>query len=212
VAPHLEGAGRCPHCGGLTVTEPSTALRWRCGACGGGQIPGVALEPGAQAVHGLSRARRLGVNRVSALILAAGALAAAFVAWMLAALSLLLHGPFVAVMMGGLGIGAFMGSGALRGWAQRLGAAAREALDEAWADAAATLAQARGGSITAPELAQVTRIPEADAEAILGRLSARGARVMVDADLQLRYRVGEMPSLASETENDDDRARGRADR
>jgi uncharacterized protein YhaN len=182
----------CPHCGGTTTTEPSRALRYVCGACGSPRIPGlqelgVKLDRGATTALAHAKtewakhlmARFVGFALVvMALFLAALALVAAATG----------HG---APAFGAAAIAAldFALATAVWSFARARLKASRESLDAGWASAASQIAQKRGGRITARELAVAMQTTEADADAILSKLSLGGARVEVDDDAQLHYRV-----------------------
>ncbi len=65
-------------------------------------------------------------------------------------------------------------------------------LEAAWASVAGELLRARGGAITAAELAYALRTDEGHAEALLAKLSADGrARVAVTEQSDLSYRTVE---------------------
>lgn len=73
--------------------------------------------------------------------------------------------------------------------AGRRNADARAKLDEAWGRVAEEVLQARGGELTAPELARAMHTDEAHAAGLLSRLSAAGrVRVAVRDDAELAYR------------------------
>jgi hypothetical protein len=177
----------CPHCGGQTTSEPSRDLRWVCGACGGARVPGVTL--GAASVALLARAKSDRTRQTGASFVAAGLVAMAL---FLAAIALLAavtgHGV---PAFGAAGLAAADFAVAMGAWrfARKSAAASRDALDGAWANAAALVARKHGGEITARDLARTLKTSELDADAILAKLSAGGASVEVDDDAQLHYRV-----------------------
>jgi len=101
------------------------------------------------------------------------------------------------------------------GYARKRAVSSRDALDAAWATAAAQVARKHGGQITARELASTLKTSEADADAILAKLSASGASVEVDDDAQLHYRVDPAADPAAadpESPNMTESQRGTANR
>lgn len=93
---------------------------------------------------------------------------------------------------------------ALVAWrrAGRRDAEARAKLDEAWERVAEEVLQARGGELTAPELARTMHTDETHAAGLLSRLSAAGrVRVAVRDDAELAYREeGDEAGAAPEAE------------
>ncbi len=183
---------RCPHCGGTTTTEPSVALRAVCGACGGARVPGLAalgVTLSREAIQALARAKSERTKERSAKVVA---FSLVFMALVVSAIA----GVAAATGHGGPAFGAAALAAidfalAVFAWTFARGprSASRDALDSAWASVAVQIAQKRGGQITARELAEALRTPEADADAILAKVSLGGARVEVDDEAQLHYRV-----------------------
>ena len=187
--PPLTDADRCPHCGARAVLLPSATLRWACGVCGGARVLGLAGPPDATTVAGLVGARQ--------------ARAAAF-GWRVAVVALLVTSGMVlavaalialasrtaGLVLAAVGIAFAVLALSLRGRRARALAAAARDLDAAYAGAAETIARARGGSLTAADLARVMKIDEPTAEAILTSLSVQSrVRVDVGDDAQLQYRA-----------------------
>ena len=106
-----------------------------------------------------------GARRDGALFLAAIALVAAATA----------HGV---PALGAAALAAIDFAMAMAAWsyAKKRALSSRDALDTAWASAAAQLARKQGGQITARDLASALKTSDADADAILARLSARRRR------------------------------------
>jgi hypothetical protein len=109
-----------------------------------------------------------------------------------------LAGVLLAVVAG-VAFALAMGS-ALRARARR--SEARVKLDEAWSTVAGELVAARGGDVTAANVAKALSIDEAYAQTLLSELSAEGrVRVAVRDDAQLSYTPA--PATAVEAETSD---------
>jgi hypothetical protein len=174
----------------MAVIEPSRSLRWRCAVCGAGRIPGVA----ASTLGAGTKAKLVAVQRGRAIELGAGIgalvlAASAVMVGLVAAFAFALHATVTGVVLAGLGVVAALVALRLRGASRKNGAAWRSALDDAWTDGAEIIARGQGGTLTAPELATAMRISEGDAESLLSQLSVEGARVSVDDEAGLRYRI-----------------------
>lgn len=86
--------------------------------------------------------------------------------------------------------------------ARRRDAAAQVALDDAWAIVAEEVVRAHGGELTSQGLASALRLDDDAADAILTGLAVRDrARVDVDANADVVYRVG---ALGEAREPEDD--------
>jgi len=190
----------CPHCGALARLEPSAALRWRCGVCGGPVVPtedGVRRSGDELAdLVVAQRARAIAVGWKAAGVLLGG------VALMAVGLAVLLWGlsraAFAVVTVLAVGAAALAALTARR--SGRSDREARDRLDRAWQKAAADVLRARGDEVTAAQLAKAMHTDEAHAEALLGQLSALGqARVDVRDDADLGYRIAG-DELAGEAE------------
>jgi hypothetical protein len=182
----------CPHCGAVARLEPSTALRWRCGVCGGPVVP---TEDGAPRSHGelgdlvaAQRLRAIALGwRAAALVLGGVALMAIGVALLLLGLS---HTAFAVLAV--LGLGAAALAAVTAGRAGRRSLEARERIDLAWQKAAGDVLRDGHAQVTAAQLAATMHTDEAHAESILTHLSALGqARVDVRDDADLGYRIAE---------------------
>jgi hypothetical protein len=182
----------CPHCGAVAHFEPSAALRWRCGVCGGPVVP---TEDGAHRSHGelgdlvaAQRLRAIAVGwRAAAIVLGGVALMAIGVALLLLGLS---HTAFAVLVV--LGLGAAALSAVTAGRAGRRSLEARERIDLAWQKAAGDVLRDGHAEVTATQLAATMHTDEAHAESILAHLSALGqARVDVRDDDDLGYRIAE---------------------
>ena len=192
VAPSY-GLEKCPHCGGLTAAIAHDELRWVCGACGGPVIPGVDAtkldEEATRELRAVVKARS-GKALRNVLLATLISFALGFV---------LLPARWLALALGAasLLVAAFTSfvEGSRR---EKRHASAELTLLEAWTRAAAYVASARGGFITAKELGELTRISVDDAEEILTRLSVDRGRVDIGADQQLHYRVDASEPLDSE--------------
>jgi hypothetical protein len=94
---------------------------------------------------------------------------------------------------GVLAVGAVFAAGLAVAGARRSrarSAQAREALERAWLHVAGEVVAARGGELTAAQLAEAMRTDERHAEALLAQLSAAGrVRVEVRDDAELAYRT-----------------------
>ena len=180
---------KCPHCGALAEVERSTLLRWRCAVCGGPLVPSEGVERPHGELGSLVRAQRA---RAMALGWTAAVVLFVCIAVMGAGVGALLWtaSHMAGLVLSGVGAGAAMLAIASRVRSGRRNAEARKALDEAWQRAADEVLQARGGELTAPELATLMRTDQEHAEALLSGLSAGGrARVEVRDDAELAYRV-----------------------
>jgi hypothetical protein len=204
--PKLTDSDTCPHCGGRAIVEPSAALRWACGVCGGARILGLGAPPSAPVVRALVGARQ---KRAAAIGWGVAAFGLAFAGFAAAGLALILwfasHAAGVVVGV----VAAMVLIGALRARSARARGQAQwtAELDVAYAAAAEQLAKERGGAITSADVAQAMRIDVAVADAILGALAVQSnVRVDVGDDAELHYRVGQGDAPAS-TEPQDDAAR-----
>jgi hypothetical protein len=157
--------------------------------CGGPLVPSEGVERAHGELGSLvkaQRARAIAVGWTAAVVLFA------CVAVMGAGLGALLWSSshLAAWIMTGIGAGAALLGIVSRVRAGRRNAEARVALDDAWQRAANDVLRARGGELTAADLAQVMRTDEEHAEVLLSGLSAVGrARVEVRDDAELAYRV-----------------------
>ena len=180
---------KCPHCGALAEVEPSTALRWRCAVCGGPLVPTPDVQRPQGELASLVRAQRA---RAMALGWTAAVVVLTFMGLMGGGLGLLLWSAshLAAGVLGGIGAASFLFALISKTRSSARNGEARAALDQAWQQAANEVLQARGGELTAPELARVMRTDQEHAEALLSGLSAGGrARVEVRDDAELAYRV-----------------------
>jgi hypothetical protein len=181
----------CPHCHALAEVERSTAVRWRCGVCGGPVVPGDGSFPRDDrelaSLVAAARARGMAIGWAAGgvVLLATGviALPVVLLLWSIP----IAHVAALAVASVAAAALALAGLSAARYRARA--AEARAKLEEAWRSVADELLRARGVDVTAPDLARALRTDEAHAEALLSGLSSEGhARVAVDDDAQLSYR------------------------
>ncbi len=101
---------------------------------------------------------------------------------------LLLVAWLPAAILGGIGVVAFVMGMAMRGRARKNDDVAQTDLEAAWESVAHEVLRARGGELTAKELAQVMRTTEPHAETMLTALSVNDrARIDVGDDAELRY-------------------------
>lgn len=199
----------CPHCRATAAAEPSATLQWRCAVCGGPLVPSDTSFPRSGAELG-------------SLVGAARASGMAF-GWTAAAITLGIVAAFALVVALVLGHAAPMGAmvlGIVGGAAATLAIAgglrannrrreARNLVEQAWASVAGELLAARGGALTAAEVARALSIDEPYAERLLSELSAEGrVRVAVSDDAQLSYRPSS-PDLEEERSADTADAEGR---
>ena len=213
----------CPHCGGTTTIEKHRALRWICGACGGPIVPVDAtglpwLARSNAELASLVRAKR---TRAIAFGWTAGMIMLVVSALLALGLGglLLLVAWLPSAILGGLGVVLFALGMAMRSRARASDAIAQTELDAAWESVADEVLRARGGDVTAKDLAQAMRTTEAHAETMLSALSLHDrARVAVDDDAELRYsagpanaaplvRIADDAAATEQTETRDDRAR-----
>lgn len=200
----------CPHCRATAAAEPSATMRWRCAVCGGPLVPSDASFPRSGAELG-------------SLVGAARASAMAF-GWTAAAITLGIVASFALVVALVLGHAAPMGAmvlGIVGGVAATLALAgglrarnhrgeARNRVEQAWASVAGELLAARGGALTAADVARALSIDEPYAERLLSELSAEGrVRVAVRDDAQLSYRPSS-PDFQEEASGDTEGQTGAA--
>ncbi len=188
----------CPHCRATSAAERSASLRWRCAVCGGPIVP----SDGSFRRAGGELASLVGAARSNGMALgwtaAAGVLGVAAMATLLLGL-LLWHAAHLAgvllAVVAGVALALAIGS-ALRARARR--SEARVKLDEAWSTVAGEIVAARGGDVTAANVAKALSIDEGYAQTLLSELSAEGrVRVAVRDDAQLSYTPG--PTVEAET-------------
>lgn len=191
---------RCPHCGASAVIEPSTALRFRCGVCGKARVPiddasVVRSNEERGALANASRARSAAVAwKVGSVALTGMALVSMLVlALVLAATS----PPPIATLAGAIAALVPLAVALLANYrAKQRSREIGPALDSAWQ--AATLDVLRSKpSLTADELAMLTRSTSAEAEQILITLSTDDlASSQVTEDGTLTFSASErLPSL-----------------
>ncbi len=177
------GLSLCPHCGGMTVVLPDPRFRWVCGACGGPRVPGAAGKNAP-----LARAR---VAQAAAFGWGAGSIALAFTGALTSGMAALLwtasHG-----LGGGIGVlGAIFLVFAWRASARagaRRSDAARE-VKAGWREGARTILAARGGNMTAAELAREMRIEPPEADELLTDLAAHDEAHLEIDDGDVRFRI-----------------------
>ena len=179
----------CPHCGSQMTAEPSRSMRWICAVCGGPLVPTAASEArsGAElaSLVGAQRAGAIAMGwRAAAIVLGATATMAIGVGVLLWQASHAAGGTIMALGIAATLFTLFFASrarGADRDRATRLQAA--------WESVADEILRARGGAITATELASTLYTDETHAETLLALLSAGGrARVAVTDLADLSYR------------------------
>ena len=181
---------KCPHCGTIAVIEPSSTLRMVCGVCGKARVPiddpkVVRTFAEKDALVRASTARNAAVAWTGASVAAGsfGVVSLLFLVIAAAAAS-----PGVALVL----LAALAASVPLlfAAWGMRSAAAHRKAVgpavDEAWALAARDVVAGRS-RIVPKDLAQVMRLPEAEAERLLIVLSTDGvvrSRVLDAGELE----------------------------
>jgi hypothetical protein len=184
----------CPHCGANADASPHRELRYACDVCGGPRVTfaDARVRPSEATVTALraAQASRRGRARARALALASG-LVLPFVVAIAVLLGLVAHAPLAAALLGGLGaLGLVTLDVAALRRAKRHGAAMTTAIDEAWVAAAADVARAAGGAISAPELSRALRIRPAQAEELLAILEATDVvRSLVSDDGEIAFRA-----------------------
>lgn len=190
----------CPHCGAVSRAEPSRALEWRCGVCGGPVVPAEGLQKrdGGElaSLVGAQRARAIGVGWLGVTFVFGS------IASMAVGLALLIGLGTSVTPTAVLGALAFAGLvlAMLSGRrARRANREARAKLEDAWTHVAEEVMRARVGELTAKDLAKALQTDETRAEKLLARLSATGrARVDVRDDADLAYRPeSERPDSAA---------------
>jgi hypothetical protein len=181
---------RCPHCGVVTLIEPSGTLRYKCGVCGRARVPisDPTIERTYPEVDALRLASAARISSVAWRVAGFVALAFGLVGFAFLGLVLTLLSPgalattlaFVATSTPVV----FAAVALLR--AKRKSGEVAGDLERGWELAAREVVEARG-SLDAGSLAKLMRLPEADAERLLVRLSA---------DSVVASRVGDDGSLA----------------
>ena len=179
----------CPHCRAASRVEPSSAIRWRCGVCGGPVVPtdaGIARSNGELA--SLVRAQR---TRAIALGWTAAGFVLAAIGLMGVGLALVvgLASHLAAFVLGAIAVVAAVAATVSLRRGRGCHAEARAELDRAWEFVAGEVLRARPQT-TAVDLAQAMHTDERHAESLLAQLSAEGrARVDVRDDAELAYHV-----------------------
>ena len=179
----------CPHCGAAARFDPSPALLFCCGVCGGPVVPCEAprAHPAAELSH-LVTAQRA---RAMAVGWGAGALVLGLSCVLLGSIALLflaMHAHASAAILAVIALGAATLGAIAGGRARAQRRLVRESLDLAWQRAAEDVLATRGAPLTPPELAAVLRTNGAHAERLLSALSAFGrTRVHVREDAELTY-------------------------
>jgi len=168
---------RCVHCHAIADVEPAAHVRFVCSVCGGVRIPidDPKVERSVEQVEHLkSVTAKRSANIVWKMI---AAVTAGFGFMSLLVLSIVVsvaHPPTVAAVVATLAVLVPFALAVLAWRRSRARAAELEPLlEKAWMAAAADIARARGGELTASDLATITRIAEADADRLLGRMSAQ---------------------------------------
>jgi type IV secretory pathway TrbD component len=198
----------CPHCRSQAAAEANGSLRWVCAVCGGPLVPTAAGDiprSGAELADLVAAQRARGMAMgwgAAAVVLAATALMATGVGLLVWHVSHAAGGVVVALGVASALLTALCASRARRAGAQR---AAR--LEVAWESVAAEVLRARGGAVTATELARAMATQEAHAESLLARLSAGGrARVAVTELSDLSYQSVERATEPGEAGDEAERA------
>ena len=190
----VQGEGHvCPHCRGLTRVEPHPTLRWVCAACKGPKLPVPIGDPVKLEASRVALREAKPLPR-SALVPVAGILFA--LSTVLALLS-----PLTLVKAGTLILAWAVFGMMVRARGART-KTSNVALDRAYS--LAVQDYARGGNASAKEITGMLGIGEDQAEGELTLLAAENpTRIEVDAQGDVRYRVGEEPK--SELEEFDER-------
>ncbi len=186
-------ANRCPHCQAIAEIAPSSTLRYVCRICGRPRVPmdGFTLASSSAETEALGRAGRASDAatfwRVAAIVVGGSGIA---VLGLLGIVAMVIGaGAWLAI----LAIPTVLLSTVLPWAALRKSRARRtqanQALESGWSQAALELARQWGG-IDARSLARATRIPEAEAERLLGRASAASQLTgSIADDGTLRYKL-----------------------
>jgi hypothetical protein len=167
ISPAQTAWAPCPHCRSQAGAEPSRTLRWICAVCGAPIVPSSAGEARSAAeLADLVRAQRAGAMAMGWGAAAVALGSTAMMALVVAAIVLRVSHTAAA----GLGALAALGALLVALCVSRSRAAARERtarLDAAWGIVAGELVRARGGAMTARELARTIGTDEGHAEALL---------------------------------------------
>jgi hypothetical protein len=189
----MESVATCPHCSASARFDPTPALRFCCGVCGGPVVPCDAprARPDAELAHlvAAQRARAMALGwSAGTLVLALSCVFVASIALLLVAVQAHSSAAILAVVaLVAAALGTVAG-GRARAQRRRV----RESLDLAWQCAAEDVLATRAAHglqvMSPPELATVLRTNEAHAERLLSALSADGRiRVLVGDDAELAY-------------------------
>lgn len=205
---------KCPHCGSLTLIEPSSALRFRCGVCGKARVPAdlEGFSPSAAATPALARASA--AYQASLAWRTGSIFLAAFSLFSLAVIALVqsvADPPTAAALVGFLLAVIPMG---ISGYGFRRASLNRSrvtpALDEAWSQVGGEVAAALG-SVTPAEFGQPLRLAAPEAEALLAQLSAQGKVSSSVDDGKLEFRAARPTGLRAPKATEDERAGVAAD-
>jgi hypothetical protein len=167
---------RCIHCHAIADVEPSVDARFVCTVCGGVRIPiqDPKIERSSEQLDLLKKATVLRSARVIwsvvASVVGGFGVFSVLVLWLVIAVAHPAPAGAVVAALAALVPFAFALVAFRR--ARDRAAELRPLLDKAWMAAAADIARARGGELDAHELSVVTRIDEAAADQLLGRMSA----------------------------------------
>ncbi len=180
----MQGEGHvCPHCRGLTRTEPHPTLRFVCAACKGPKLPvpiadPILLESSRQALREAKPEGR------SAFLTLAGVLYG--LSTLLALMSHVTVTKAATLVIGWLTFAMLVRMRSTRSKKSEL------ALDRAYS--LAMQDYAKNGAASAKELSLMLGVPEEKAEAELVALAAENpTRIEVDDKGDVHYRVGEEP-------------------
>jgi ribosomal protein S27AE len=205
---------KCPHCGSLTLIEPSSALRFRCGVCGKARVPTdlAGFVPSDAATPALARASA--AYQASLAWRTGSVFLAAFSLFSLAVMALVqsvADPPAAAALIGFLLAVIPMG---IAGYSFRRAALNRSrvepALDEAWTEVGGEVAAALG-SATPAEFGKPLRLAAPEAEALLAQLSAQGKVSSSVDEGKLEFRAARPTGLRAPKETEEERAARTAD-